>query len=288
MCKYLDGLDDCSVRQIRDILAVSCTTPHGGIRPKALYKLKTAVGRALWCPSPSVPSNKNSISAIANLPVKQFMGAAKGGWGPYFRNLHNKMRKEATAHSPATRMNRPPPDRRRKPGQAPSPLRRRASSGARRPSQSTAYQQHNEAVDNSRQAMRNTITDNLSGRGTDGMTRRRRRQRGDGNNFDGWAASRAKAAKREAEEEVIGRMAMRLQGLWEELKIPSPDRAYVTATYLEAGGRGDGGDGDEGRGAKGNAGARGTSAPISVDVYHELVRQIRLLLEHRAATIQVK
>lgn len=129
--------------------------------------------------------------------------------------------------------------------------------------------------------MRKTTTDSNSNRsasGVDGLTRRRRRQREDGsNNSDGLAASRARAAKREEAEEVIGLMAMRLQALWDELKIPSPDRAYVAATYLEAGGRGGGRDGDGSKGAKG----------ASADVYHELVRQIRLLLEHRAATIQV-
>ena len=125
--------------------------------------------------------------------------------------------------------------------------------------------------------MRNTTTTD-SNIGVDGLTRRRRRQREDGNNnSDGLAASRARAAKREEAEEVIGKMAMRLQVLWEELKIPSPDRAYVTAMYLEAGGRGGSRDGDGSKGAKGSG----------ADVCHELVRQIRLLLEHRAATVQV-
>lgn len=209
------------------------------------------------------------------------MGAAKDGWGPYFRNLHSKMRQQATAQHPAaTRMNRPPADHRRKRGQSPSPRPRRVSSGATRSSQSTAYRQYNKAVGNSRQVVRKTTTDSNSNRsasGVDGLTRRRRRQREDGsNNSDGLAASRARAAKREEAEKVIGLMAMRLQALWDELKIPSPDRAYVAATYLEAGGRGGGRDGDGSKGAKG----------ASADVYHELVRQIRLLLEHRAATIQ--
>lgn len=219
------------------------------------------------------PSNESSISAIVNLPVKQFMGAAKDGWGPYFRDLHSRMRKEAAAHRTAARMNRPPADRRRKPGQAPSPRPRRASSGdtTRSSQATTAYQQHNKAAGS------NTGSNNRRGGGVDGLTRRRRRQRQDGNNFDGLAASRARAAKRKEEEEVIEKMAMRLQALWEELKIPSPDRAYVTATYLESGGRGDDRDRDGSKSAKG----------ASADVYHELVRQIRLLLKHRAATIQV-
>lgn len=140
--------------------------------------------------------------------------------------------------------------------------------------------------------MRKTTTDSSSNRSgsIDTLPRRRRRQREDGNNFDGLAASRAKAAKREAEEEVIEQLAMRLQSLWEELKIPSPDRAYVSAAYLEAGGRDGGTDGDGSRGAKGKVanGVGSTSARTSVDVHHELVRQIRLLLEHRAATIEVR
>lgn len=229
--------------------------------------------------SPFCASNDNSISAIANLPVKQFMGAAKEGWGPYFRNLHHKMRKEATAHSASTRMNRPPPDRRRKPGQAPSQPPRRAPSRTTRLSQPIANRQHKAAE----------RSNNPSGGGINGLIKRRRRQREDANNFDGLAASRARSAQREAEEEMIGKMAMRLQTLWEELKIPSPDRAYVTAAYLEAGGKGGSRGGDGSRNAQGKAanGGCGTGGPTSVEVRRELVRQIRLLLEHRAATIQV-
>ena len=232
---------------------------------------------------------KHSISAIANLPVKQFMGAAREGWGPYFRNLHSKMRKEGTTPSTARRMNRPPPDRRRRPRQAPPPPRR-ALSGATISSQATASGRHRD----SRQVTHGTSTNNRSSdsrsSSTGCLTRRQRRQRVDDDNFDGLAESRARAARREAEERVTERLAMRLQALWQELKIPSPDQAYITATYLEVGGKGGSRGGGEGNGDKGQVAhvRGGTGNPASGDVHRELARQIRLLLEHRTATIKVR
>lgn len=112
-------------------------------------------------------------------------------------------------------------------------------------------------------------------------------------------------AEREAGEEVTRRMAMRLQTLWQELKIPNPDRAYITAKYLEAGrgstgggrygsrgGFPDGFDGEGGGGkgevaGGGGGGGGGNGGLTGDDVHRELTRQIRLLLEHRAATVKV-
>lgn len=232
----------------------------------------------------------HSISAIVNLPVKQFMGAAKEGWGPYFRNLHSKMRKEGAAHSNARRMNRPPPDRRRKPRQAPPP--RRAAPGALTSSQAAASRRHR----NPRQMTNGINNFNRSGNSsrssssTDCLTMRRRRQREDDDNFDGLAESRARAARREAEEGVTERMATRLHTLWQELKIPNPDQAYISATYLEAGGKGSGRGVGESKCETGQVAhvRGGTSNPTSEDVHRELARQIRLLLEHRTATVKVR
>lgn len=77
-------------------------------------------------------------------------------------------------------------------------------------------------------------------------------------------------------------MTVRLQTLWQELKIPEPDRAYVAATYLEGGG---GAGGVEASGV--SPGREGIGRPTSEDVQRELVRQIRLLLGYRDATIKV-
>ncbi|CAM9358482.1 unnamed protein product [Ectocarpus fasciculatus] len=238
----------------------------------------------------------SSISAIANLPVKQFMTAAKDGWGPYFRNLHSKMRKETTARSTTTtkRMNRPPPERRRRSSQhqhPPLPLRRRASSSGATKDVQRNNRRYSKVANDLHHIVRSADVASTD------SSKRRRRRRSEDDNSDGLAASRARAAKRQAEEMVIQRMGIRLQALWQELKIPDPDRAYVTAAYLEAGGgggdfsgqRAGGGGGMEepavGGGAGGGGGGKG--GPTSEDVNRELTRQIRLLLEHRAATVKV-
>lgn len=109
---------------------------------------------------------------------------------------------------------------------------------------------------------------------------RRRRE-----DLDSLAASRARAAKRAAEEDVTRRMAIRLQTLWLELKIPETDRAYIVATYLDPGF----GTGLDGRNCDlGDSGEKGDRGPTSAEVQRELARQIALLLEHRAATIKVR
>ncbi len=269
------------------------------IRSPAMFVFSGKVRGVLTCTMALLPlfvrhdfvQTSHSISAIANLPVKQFMGAAKEGWGPYFRNLHSKMRREGAAHSTARRMNRPPPDRRRKPRQAPPPPRR-AAPGAPTSSRAAASRRHS----NPRQMTHGTNTYSRSGSNsrssssTDCLTRRRRREREDDDNFDGLAESRAKAARREEEEGVTQRMAMRLHALWQELKIPSPDQAYISATYLEAGGKPSGRGSGESKGDKGQVAQvrSGTSNPTSGDVHRELARQIRLLLEHRTATVKVR
>ncbi|CBJ25989.1 hypothetical protein Esi_0018_0054 [Ectocarpus siliculosus] len=235
----------------------------------------------------------SSISAIANLPVKQFMTAAKDGWGPYFRNLHSNMRKETTARSTTTakRMNRPPPERRRRSSQQqhpPLPLPRRASSGATKDEKKN-NRRYSKVANDLHHMVRSADVAS-----SDSNNRRRRRQSED-DNSDGLAASRARAAKRQAEEMVIRRMGVRLQALWQELKIPDPDRAYVTAAYLDAGGGGGGFSGQRARGGGGieeppvgsGGGGGGNSGPTSENVNRELTRQIRLLLEHRAATVKV-
>ncbi|CAM9380944.1 unnamed protein product, partial [Ectocarpus sp. 8 AP-2014] len=236
----------------------------------------------------------SSISAIANLPVKQFMTAAKDGWGPYFRNLHSKIRKETTARSTTTakRMNRPPPERRRRSSQRqhpPLPLPRRASSSGATKDEKKNNRRYSKVTNDLHHMVRSADVAS-----SDSSKRRRRRQSED-DNSDGLAASRERAAKRQAEEMVIRRMGVRLQALWQELKIPDPDRAYVTAAYLDAGGggggfsgqRAGGGGGMEEPPVGGGGGGGGNSGPTSENVNRELTRQIRLLLEHRAATVKV-
>ncbi|CAM9210278.1 unnamed protein product, partial [Hapterophycus canaliculatus] len=253
-----------------------------------------------------------SISAIANLPVKEFMGAAKLGWGPYFRNLHSKMRRERTASIAATRMNRPPLERRRRSRQQ-QPQHKQAlprtalGKSARANTQSTMNGQRGKAAGNSklRKSMysRNVATNSSSSNSSSAGVRlmqRRRTGREDGNYFDGLAASRARATKREDEEGTTRRLANRLQALWQELKIPDPDRTYIMAVYLEEGGGGRGfGDGESllrtssrtsaggGEAAIGSGGARRSGSSTSDDVQRELARQIILLLEHRASTVKV-
>ena len=102
------------------------------------------------------------------------------------------------------------------------------------------------------------------------------------NDPDGLAASRAKAARRAEKESVVWRMVVRLQTLWQELKIPEPDRAYITATYLGGSGRPGAVD------ATGPGPYREEGTPTSDEVSLELVRQIRLLLDYRAITIKVR
>ncbi|CAM9860676.1 unnamed protein product [Ectocarpus sp. 4 AP-2014] len=238
----------------------------------------------------------SSISAIANLPVKQFMTAAKDGWGPYFRNLHSKMRKETTPRSTTTakRMNRPPPERRRRSSHQqhpPLPLPRRASSSGATKDEKKNNRRYSKVTNNLHHMVRSADVAS-----SDSNKRRRRRQSED-DNSDGLAASRARAAKRQAEEMVIRRMGVRLQALWQELKIPDPDRAYVTAAYLDAGGGGGGFSGQRAGGGGGmekppvggggGGGGGGNSGPTSENVNRELTRQIRLLLEHRATTVKV-
>ncbi|CAB1120695.1 unnamed protein product [Ectocarpus sp. CCAP 1310/34] len=232
----------------------------------------------------------SSISAIANLPVKQFMAAAKDGWGPYFRNLHSKMETTARSTITAKRMNRPPPERRRRSSQQqhpPLPLPRRASSSGATKDEKTSNRPYSKVTNDLHHMVRSADVAS-----SDSNKRRRRRQSED-DNSDGLAASRARAAKRQAEEMVIRRMGVRLQALWQELKIPGPDRAYVTAAYLGGGGgafsgqRAGGGGGMEKPPVRGGGGGGGNSGPTNENVNRELTRQIRLLLEHRAATVKV-
>lgn len=222
-------------------------------------------------PRPPVPPplRNFSISAICNLPIGPFAGASREGWGNYFRELHGNMRtrkssttphrggplpmkRAAVRSSPARARRRPPPERRgewgrqqRPPPAAPS-SRKNNRSGACRTANANDKQQAN---------------------GPDGL-----------------APVRARAARRAAEESVVWRMAVRLQTLWQELKIPEPDRAYVTATYLGGSGRPGAVD------VTGTVPGRNTEGiPTTSDEAHlELVRQIRLLLDYRAVTIKVR
>lgn len=73
----------------------------------------------------------------------------------------------------------------------------------------------------------------------------------------------------------IRRMAIRLQILWHEMKIPHPDQAYIMATCFEAG---------EGRESRCTL---EKDMPLRADVRREMVRQISILLRYRADTIKV-
>lgn len=88
------------------------------------------------------------------------------------------------------------------------------------------------------------------------------------------------------QDDAIRRMATRLQILWNELKIPQPDRAYIIATYLmgslSVATRGKASDLGER-----TAGARIHRRPTKEEVQSELTRQITLLLAYRVATIKV-
>lgn len=83
------------------------------------------------------------------------------------------------------------------------------------------------------------------------------------------------------EEGITRRMAIRLQTLWQELKIPQPDRAYIVAVYLEGSM-----NRVEDKGA--DTGGVGENKLRGEKVHRELVRQIRLLLKYRTATIKVE
>lgn len=194
-----------------------------------------------------------SVSAICNLPVGPFVGAASAGWGTYFRDLHRKIRaRERT-----------------------TPTQEKSHIGTRRTSAT-----HSRRRLGPLQAAVKCCRNSSGGDSKPPGHNRRRRE-----DFDGLAASRARAAKRAAEEDVTNRMVIRLQTLWLELKIPEPDRAYIVATYLDPGC----GEGVEG----GNCGLGGSSEKrggggTSTAVQRELARQIALLLEYRTATIEVR
>lgn len=220
-------------------------------------------------PTPAMPFVATpyftSISAICNLPVGPFMGAAKEGWGRYFRGLHRATgekglldrnnaheglpRSTRRSRSPLGRQQRPPPERRTRLGQTQGPQ-----------SNFRSHQGSSNSATNARRASNNT---------------RRRRE-----DFDGLAESRARAAKRAEAEDVTRRMTLRLHTLWQELKVPEPDRAYVLAAYV-------GGDWDQAENPGGNL-RRKDGGPPTVEMQRELARQISLLLKYRAATIKVR
>lgn len=231
--------------------------------------------RTLHCDAHTIDSssdspfslNNHSISAICNLPVGPFVGAAREGWGRYFHDLHRKMRARETISAGYKRPQSTRKGRSSAEGTHRPPGRQRRSGQQQPPAPATTY------YGNPR---RNSADTNLR-RTTYTSCNRRPTQ-----DCDSLAESRAPLATRAATENATRRMAIRLQTLWQELKIPKPDRAYVVAAYLN-------GCGDEGGGtgtAVGCAEAEGW--PTSVEVHRELVRQITLLLEYRAATIKVR
>lgn len=221
--------------------------------------------------APLPPPLRNfSISTICNLPIGPFAGASREGWGNYFRELHGHMRtrkntttsttshhrgplptKRAAVRSSPARTRRRPPERRGKLGrqQRPPPATQSAGNSNRNGAYRTA-----------------NIND--------------KQQK---NDPDDVAAAKARATRRAAEESVVWRMAVRLRTLWQELKIPEPDREYITAKYL-------GGGGTPGAvNATGTGPGRDTEGipTTSDETYLELVRQIRLLLDYRVITIKV-
>lgn len=100
--------------------------------------------------------------------------------------------------------------------------------------------------------------------------------------FNGVEESRKAATKRAAAKEVIRRLILRLQVLWQELRVPYPDRTHMTATYL-AGGRHVGVDN-----TSGIPNRKGDNKPTSDQVRNELVRQIEVLLNYRTTTVKVR
>lgn len=245
---------------------------------------------------------KCSISAIANLPVAPFVGAASQGWGHYFNGSGTKKPQRRSSDAGATQQIRQRNKRARPPGKrsALSVATGTGGRGLKRPpewrARSTGQQRlppplppetMEAKVCRSRNAPPECTKVDNGGRfgrrthstGNDHCGRRRKKS------IDGLADSRARAAIRAAEEEITQRLAVRLQILWDELKVPKPDRAYIVAMYLRQG------EGVENEGwpkDTGSSSADMVEQQRSVgEIHHELVRQISLLLEHRAATIEV-
>lgn len=100
--------------------------------------------------------------------------------------------------------------------------------------------------------------------------------------FNGVEESRKAATKRAAAKEVIRQLILRVQVLWQELRVPHPDRAHMTATYLAGGSR------VEVDNTTAVFNKTGDNKPTSDQVRNELVRQIEILLNYRTATVKVR
>lgn len=225
-----------------------------------------------------------SVSAIINLPVGPFMSAAKDGWGQYFRALHGKQ----VVHDPRGKRDREGASRassrvdisraKRRQHDKRQTTARSHPSSASSPRTTTTCEQIGTTGVNPRKPQRN-------------YRRRRASDSAVNDNEESLSAgeSRVGAGERRQlilQDDSIRRMATRLQILWNELKIPQPDRAYITATYLR------GSLSVATRGKASNLGGRTTVArlhrrPTKEEVQSELMRQVTLLLAYRAATIKV-
>ncbi|CAN0476559.1 unnamed protein product, partial [Laminaria digitata] len=219
-----------------------------------------------------------SFSAICNLPIGPFAGASREGWGNYFREHHGNMRARESATTITTAVRSSPARARRRP-----PERRGKWGHQQRPPPAATQHARNGNSNNNSRIKSGGACRKAAGTANNNSKQQQRQDP------DGLAASRAgaEAARRAAEEEsIVWRMEIRLQTLWQELKIPEPDRAYITATYL---------GGSERQGAANATGSTGPGREIeggipttaSDEVNLELVRQIRLLLDFRAITIKV-
>lgn len=212
----------------------------------------------------------NSVSAIINLPVAPFMGAAREGWGQYFRNFHGKMH---------------PPGEPNGGKQGPGPSRGGISSAKRRQGSTRRRVRHRPPSPSltTATARKKTSTDPNSPR------RVYRRRRNDGIDNDdvplsaGGSQVKTEQGHRIMEDAIIRRMAARLQILWQELKIPRPDRTYIVAMYLAGSFAGAGSE-------SGKLSDRTSTRNTRInreEVQRELTRQTSLLLTYRAATIKV-
>lgn len=207
----------------------------------------------------------NSVSAIINLPVTPFMGAAREGWGHYFRNLHGKMR---------------PPGEPNCEEQWLGPSRRSISTAKRQKRRRTRHRPYSPSPIIATASTKPTTDRNSPQRDY------RRRRKDDSNDAPlSRERSQAKAEQEQRimENDMIRRMAARLQFLWQELKIPRPDRTYIVVMYLA--GRFAGAANEPGK-LSGRTSAWNKSANRE-EVQRELTRQTTLLLAYRIATIKV-
>lgn len=187
------------------------------------------------------PLSFGSVSTIYNLPVGPLVKASKEGWGRFFRHRYGPRYSAQTSTNKGSQQ-----------GFCTSCKQRRQIQ---------------------RQLARSPLTATDENRRVP-MYRRVSCFREQVERDDVEVLMDGERARRAMGITVIRRLTTRLQILWHEMKIPQPDRAYITSTYLL------------GWGEHANHRFAKTSRSYT-QVRREVMRQISLLLRYRAATIKV-